>query len=728
MTTHVSRREFLKSASVLSASSLVLGFAPTSASLVNAATATSTDFNPFVRVAPGGQVTAIIKHFECGQGAATGLATLIAEELGVHLDEVNIEFAPHNPKLYANLAFGFQGTGGSSSMANSYLQYRQAGAAAKEVLLSAAASQWGVNSKDLAITDGMITGAGQSAPLADFVAAAATQSVPETPQLKSPDQFTLIGNPATARRDNLPKVTGTAPYAMDLHLEGQVVAVILRSPKFGGKVVSVDTSAAAAVPGFVNAIALPTATGVAVYGQDTWSAFQARKAVKVEWDFSAAETRSSDEIKAELINAVNTDPQWTAKGDGVAQVQAQLDSAAKVIEQDFYQPYLAHATMEPLTCTIEPTADGVILHDGSQTPSGGHSGLTAVLQLPPEKIQVNTLYAGGTFGRRSTPTADYQVEAALAFALMGGTRPVKLVWSREDDLSGGFYRPAAAHKVKVGLNAAGDIVAWDHRVALQSIFKGTPWEQVVIQNGVDSSSVEGVSDTHYDIPGHFVGLTDIHSPIPVSWWRAVGHSHTAFVMESMMDMAAAAARRDPVEFRLALLAGGSDDQTRLAQVLILAAQKSGWDTPVAAGRARGVAVHKSFGSYVAQVVEISRNATDAVHIEKVTCAVDCGVPVNPDIIKAQMEGGIGYGLGHVMRDQITFNDGVVNEANFPQYQPLRINDISEIETHIIPSATAPTGVGEPGLPPAGPALANAIAVNGPRVTHLPMTAHGVVFA
>ncbi len=728
MTVQVSRRDFLKRVSVLSAGSLVLGFAPGSPAVVTAAAASTTEFNPFVRLSPDGQVTAVIKHFECGQGTATGLTTLIAEELGVNLDEVNVEFAPHNPKLYANLAFGFQGTGGSSSLANSYMQYRQAGAAAREMLISAAAQTWGVAASDLKIADGVISGAGKAAPIADFVSAAAAQSVPAEPPLKTPDEFTLIGNPATARRDNQPKVTGTAQYAMDMHLADQVVAVILRSPRFGGKLVSFDASAATAVPGFIKAVALPNGMGVAVYGEDTWPAFQARKVISAEWDLSTAENRSSEEIKAELMAAVNADPAFIAKGDSPESVQTALAGAATVIEQDFYQPFLAHATMEPLTCTIEPTEDGVILHDGSQFPSGGNGALAAVLQLPPEKVQVNTLYAGGTFGRRATPSADYQVEAAMAFALFGGTQPVKLVWSREDDLSGGFYRPAAAHRVRIGLNAAGDIVAWDHRVALKSIFKGTPLESFVVRDGVDGSSVEGVNDTPYAIPGHFVGLTDTATPISVSWWRSVGHSHTAFVMESMMDMAAAAAGRDPVEYRLAYLSGGTPDQQRLAGVLRLVAEKSGWNTPVDAGRTRGVALHKSFGSYVAEVVEISRNAAGAVHIEKVTCAVDCGIPVNPDVIKAQMEGGIGYGLGHVMRNEITFNNGVVNQSNFPQYAPLRIGDISAIETHIVPSREQPTGVGEPGLPPAGPALANAIAVNGPRVTHLPMDQIGVVFA
>ncbi len=727
MTNSISRRDFLKSVSVLSAGSLVIGFGAGTATVVSASHHESADFNPFVKIAPDGTVTVIVKHFEAGQGTATGLPTLVAEELGVDLNEVKVEFAPANPTLYANLVFQYQATGGSSSMPNSYLQYRQAGAAAREMLIAAAANQWQADAASLSIENGMISGAGNAAPIAEFVAAAAALAAPSEPALKTPDQFTLIGNPSTSRLDNQPKITGKAVYAMDLQFDNQVVAVMLASPRFGGKVTAVDASAAAEVPGFVQAITLPDQSAVAVYGEDTWSAFQSRRAIQVEWDFSAAENRSSDEIAAELLGAVNADPQFNARGEAGA-AQAAIDGAASVIEQEFYLPYLAHGTMEPMTCTIEPTENGVVLHDGSQAPQAGHATLMAILQLPADKVHVNTLYAGGTFGRRFTATADYQVQAALAFALDGAKRPVKLVWSREDDMTGGYFRPAVAHKVRIGLDQAGKITGWDHRVALKSIFKGTGFEPMLVHNGVDHSSVEGIADSPYGIPNMHVGLTDMVTPVTVSWWRAVGHSHSAFVMETMMDMAAKAANADPIEYRLAYLGDGTPDQQRLTGVLKLAAEKSSWDMPAASGIARGFAVHKSFGSYVAEVVEISRNASDAVKIEKVTCAVDCGVAVNPDIIAAQMEGGIGYGLGHVMRNQITFTNGQVNENNFPSYPPLRISDIGKIETHIVPSAESPTGVGEPGLPPAGPALANAIAVDGPRITNLPMTANGVTFA
>ncbi|MEY8800917.1 xanthine dehydrogenase family protein molybdopterin-binding subunit [Leisingera sp. XS_AS12] len=448
----------------------------------------------------------------------------------------------------------------------------------------------------------------------------------------------------------------------------------------------------------------------------------------VDWDFTAAESRSSDQIREQLLAAVNSDPEYNVNGADQAATAALVDTARKVVEQTFYFPLLAHAPMEPLTCTIEADADGgITLHDGAQMPTGPHMAMAEIFQLPMEKIRINTMLAGGSFGRRATPTADYQVEAALAFVLTDRSRPVKLVWSREDDITGGYYRPAVAHKVRVGLDGDGNITGWDHRIAAQSILKGTLFESMLVHDGVDHSSIEGTADTLYQIPGQFVGLTDVAKATSVLWWRSVGHTHTAYVMETMMDEAARAAGRDPVEFRLALLEGGGKDQQRLAGVLKLAADKGNWGTP-SEGRSQGIAVHKSFGSYVAEVVEISGNANAGVQVEKVTCAVDCGVAVNPDVIKAQMEGGIGYGLGHVMRNEITLTEGVVDQFNFPDYEPLRIGDIGAIEVHIVPSAEMPTGVGEPGTPSSAPALANAIAVNGPRVTALPMNRNGVSFA
>ena len=664
-----------------------------------------------------------------GQGPSTGLSTLIAEELGVSMDQMGYEFAPSDPQVYNNLFFGpFQGTGGSTAMANSWMQYRTAGANAREMLIQAAANAWGVDAGTLDIQDGMVTGGGQSAPLGDFVEAAANFEPSETPRLRDPSEWKLIGQEATRRLDSPIKVNGQAQFGMDIHLPNQMVVMIKRTPQRGGLVTSFDDSAAKEVKGFIMAQTLPTNHGVAVYAENTWAAMQARSAIEVEWDMSNAETRSSTEIRDEIFTALDAAPVYNVNQADQVAVTSAVNAAETVIEKTFYFPLLAHAPMEPMNCTIEQTSDGdIVLHDGAQMPTGPHMAYQQIFELPADKIHINTLLAGGSFGRRATPDADYQVEAALAFVMTDRSRPVKLVWDREDDIRGGYYRPATGHKVRVGLDADGNIAAWEHQVAGQSIMKGTAFEAMAVTDGIDHSTVEGLADNPYTIPNMAVGLTDTEKATSVLWWRSVGHTHTAYVMEVMMDMAAEAAGRDPVEFRLSYLENGDKDAQRKAGVLKLAAEKANWGNP-APGHVQGIAVHKSFGSFVAEVVEISGNLDDGIQIENIVSAVDCGIAVNPDLVRAQNEGAIGYGIGHAMRDQITLDGGAVEQYNFPDYEPLRISDIKSIETHIIPSAEVPTGIGEPGTPPAAPALANAIAQLDLRVAELPMDENGVSFA
>ncbi len=724
MTTHVSRRGFLKSAAAASA---VLYVGATADGAAAASSSADAMLNPFVKIDAEGNVIAIIKHFEKGQGTATGLSTLIAEELGVSIEQIGFEFAPSNPQVYNNLFFGpFQGTGGSTAMPNSWMQYRTAGANAREVLTKAAAKAWGVDAGSLDIQDGMVVGGGNSAPLGEFVAAAAEFTPSEEPLLRAPSEWKIIGNEATRRKDSPMKVNGSAQFGMDVFLPNQMVVMIKRTPQRGGTVASFDDTAAKDVKGYIMAMPLPTKHGVAVYAENTWAAMQSREAIDVEWDLSAAETRSSQEIKDEIMAALSTEPVYNVNQADKAAVVSAVDAAETVVEKTFYFPLLAHAPMEPMNCTIEQTADGdIVLHDGAQMPTGPHMAYQQIFQLPAEKIHVKTLLAGGSFGRRATPDADYQVEAGLAFVMTDRSRPVKLVWDREDDIRGGYYRPATGHKVRVGLDTNGEIVGWEHQVAGQSIMKGTAFEAFSVKDGVDHSTVEGLADSPYTIPNMAVGLTDTEKATSVLWWRSVGHTHTAYVMEVMMDMAAKAVGKDPVEFRLSYLQGDAD-QARKAGVLKLAAEKGNWGSP-APGNVQGIAVHKSFGSYVAEVVEISGNLDDGIQIEKVTAAVDCGIAVNPDVVKAQTEGAIGYGIGHAMRDQITLDGGAIEQSNFPDYEPLRISDIKAIETHIVASAEAPTGIGEPGTPPAAPALANAIANLDLRVSELPMTESGVYF-
>ncbi len=719
-TLQTSRRSFLKGSAALAGATLVVGYRADGAL---AAADTAADLNPFVRIEPDGTVVAIVKHFEMGQGTTTGLTTLIAEELDADWARVVPEFAPANSEIYGNLFFGGQGTGGSTAMANSFMQYRQAAAGARAVLMQAAAEAWGVSPGEVTIEGGVLKAGGKSAHFGEFAAAAAALPVPAEAPVKSPEQFRLIGKDGLPRKDSSAKTDGTAIFAMDVKLPGMVYAVVLTPPKFGGLLTGFDASGASEVPGFLDARPLADNSGLAVYATGTWAAIQAREAISAEWDFSGAETRSTDALMA-YHEGLLDEPQYVVRGDeGVAEA---IGGAARTIEAEFRFPFLAHASMEPLNCVVEPTEGGVRFHDGCQFPGIVQPTIGHLLGVDPAKVEVVTVYAGGSFGRRATPKADYHVQAALAFQAWGGDAPVKMVWTREDDMRGGYYRPMAAHRARIGLDADGRIAGWDHRLAVKSILKGSPFE-AMIENGVDATSVEGIGDTHYALPAMSVGLTDAEYGVPVLWWRSVGHTHTAYTMETLMDMAAEAAGADPVEFRLGYLPGDDADQRRLAGVLKLAAEKAGWGS-APEGRFQGVAVHKSFNTYVAEVVEISL-ADGAVKVEKVTCAVDCGIAVNPDVIRAQMEGGIGYGLGAVMRNTITLTDGEVDQWNFPDYEPLRMSDMPDIEVHIVASDEAPTGVGEPGVPPVGPALANAIyAATGTRVTTLPMTESGVSFA
>jgi len=722
MTVQTTRRGFL---GATAATALVIGVRPDGAF---AASQSGEAADPFVRISASGDVTVILKHFEMGQGTTTGLTTLVAEELGADWSRVGIEFAPSDNETYKNLAFGSQGTGGSTAIANSFIQYRSAGAACRAVLLEAAASAWGVDAATLDIVGSEVTDGTKAVSIGEFADAASKLTPPAEPTLKDPADFVLIGDAKLPRKDTPAKINGTAEFATDVKIPGMVLAAILRTPRFGGTLISFDASAAAEVPGYVDAKALPNGAGVAVFAQNTWAAFQARDAITAEWDFSKAENRSSDQMFTDALAQVAAEPEYQTREISTQTAKAAVDSAATVLDAEFIFPNLAHAPMEPLTCTIEPLAGGgVMVHDGCQFPSITQPTVAYVLGLDAAQVEVRTVYAGGSFGRRAIPASDYHVEAAMAFALLGGKTPVKLAWSREDDLAGGFYRPLFAHNARIGLDGDGKIAGWEHRTATQSIFKGTALESFVVHNGVDHASVEGIADTPYDIANMGVGLSDFVSPMTVLWWRSVGHSQSGYVMESLVDMAAEAAGADPLSYRLAMLGSDSPDHVRMRGVLELVAEKAGWSEPMPKGRGRGLAVHKSFNSYVAQVVEVT-DVDGAIKIDRVVCAVDCGVAINPDVVKAQMEGGIGYGIGAVMRNTITFTDGEVDQQNFPDYEPLRIADIGAIEVHIMPSTEAPTGVGEPGLPPAGPALANAIAAaTGKRITKLPMAENGVEF-
>ncbi|MBY4832044.1 xanthine dehydrogenase family protein molybdopterin-binding subunit [Burkholderia dolosa] len=714
-----SRRTFLKAAGAAAAVSLTIGFDWAGLGRrAAAATASGAGFAPnaFLRITPDGAVTVIAKHVEMGQGAYTGIATIVAEELDADWSSVRVESAPADAKRYANLAFGtMQGTGGSSAMSNSWQQLREAGGKARAMLVSAAAARWNVPPGELTTADGVVTHAktGRTAAYGTLVADASKLPVPDKVTLKQPADFKLIGR-RIPRVDAAPKSDGTAHFTLDTAFPGMRVALLQRPPRFGATVKSIDATAAKAVPGVVAVVQVPR--GVAVVANGFWAAKQGRDALKVEWDDTHAEKRSSDEIMREYRQLAER-PGTSARKDGDA--DAAIAGAARKVSATYEFPYLAHAPMEPLDAVVRLTPQRCEIWAGDQFQTVDQANAAQVAGLKPEQVQIHTLYAGGSFGRRANAWSDYVVEAvSIAKALGADGKPVKLQWTREDDIQGGFYRPMYFHKLDAGLTADGRLVGWRHRIVGQSILAGTPFEKVMVKNGIDATSVEGAANLPYAVPNVSVELTTTKVGVPVLWWRVVGSSHTAYAVEAFIDEAAHAAGKDPYAFRRDLLA----KEPRMRAVLDLAAQKAGWDPakPLPKGRGRGIAVAEAFKSYVAQVAEVSVDADGNVKVERVVCAVDCGIAINPDIVAAQMEGGIGFGLGAALHSAITLKDGQVEQRNFDGYHVLRMAEMPKVEVHIVPSADAPTGVGEPGVAPIGPAVANAIfAATGKRHYVLP---------
>jgi isoquinoline 1-oxidoreductase beta subunit len=702
-----SRRRFLKGAGQVTLAALTIGFewgASGRRALALADAVKTAPFAPnaFLRIGADGGVTVIAKHVEMGQGAYTGIATVVAEELDADWSRVRVESAPADAKRYANLAFGtIQATGGSSAMANSWMQLREAGAKARAMLLTAASQQWGVPVSSLTVEQGVVLerSGRRKAAFGTLVARAAALPVPTTVTLKDPKDFKLIGHEAP-RVDVPSKCDGSAQFALDVQLPGMLVAVLERPPRFGATLLSFDAAATSAVPGVVKAVQVPA--GVAVIAKSFWAAKKGRDALKVQWDETHAEKRSSADLMSEY-RRIAEQPALSARKEG--DVQRALGAAAHRLSASFEFPYLAHAPMEPLDAVVRLSADHCEIWAGDQFQTIDQANAARAAGLAPDQVAINTLYAGGSFGRRANPGSDYITQAvSIAKAYGAEGTPIKLQWTREDDIRGGLYRPMYFHKLEAALSAAGELVGWRHVIVGQSIMAGTPFA-AMIKNDVDPTSVEGAATLPYAIPNLSVELATTHVGVPVLWWRVVGSSHTIFAVESFIDEAAHAAGQDPYQFRRKLL----EHQPRMRGVLDLAAEKAGWSAgPLPAGRGRGIAVAEAFNTFVAQVAEVSVDSSGVVTVERVVCAVDCGTPINPDIIKAQMEGGIGFGLGAALYGAITLKDGRVEQSNFNGYRVLRINEMPAVEVHIVPSSEAPTGVGEPGVAPVGPALANAL--------------------
>jgi len=726
-TPRAARRRFLKGAGGAVALALTIGFewaGPARRAL--AATTTAAQHGPFepnafLRIGADDSVTVIAKHVEMGQGAYTGIATIVAEELDADWTHIRVESAPADAKRYANLAFGtMQGTGGSSAMANSWTQLREAGAKARAMLVAAAAQDWKVPASSLRTERGAVIhdASGRRRTYGSLVPAASALPVPQTVALKDPQHFRLVGAAQLPRVDVPGKTDGTAQFTIDVAFAGMLVAVLQRPPRFGATVRSFDATAAKAVSGVVDVVQVPR--GVAVVGKSFWAAKQGRDALKVEWDDTHAETRSSADIMAEYRRTAEQ-PGLPARVEGDA--PKAIAGAARKVSASYEFPYLAHAPMEPLDAVVKLTADHCEIWAGDQFQTVDQANAARAAGLTPGQVSIHTLYAGGSFGRRANPGSDYIVEAvSIAKALGANGTPVKLQWTREDDIHGGLYRPMFFHKLEAGLTSDGQITGWRHVLVGQSIVADTPFAAMV-KNGIDATSVEGASDIAYAIPNLSVELHTTKTGVPVLWWRVVGNSHTAFAVEAFVDELAHEAGEDPYQFRRKLLA----HEPRRRAVLDLAAQRAGWSgAPLPAGKGRGIAVAEAFHTYVAQVAEVSVDKDGKVTVDRVVCAVDCGTPINPDVIAAQMEGGIGFGLGAALYGAITLKDGRIEQNNFDGYRVLRIDAMPKVEVHIVPSGEAPTGVGEPGVAPVGPAVANAIfAATGKRLRVLPFSTENV---
>jgi isoquinoline 1-oxidoreductase beta subunit len=677
--------------------------------------------NQFIRVGTDNLVTIVCKHHEMGQGNTTGLASMAADELDADWALVRTEYAPSDVKLYNNLAFGpMQGTGGSSAIANSYMQMRSAGATARLMLVAAAADAWHVPATEIKTDKNVLSHAsGKRATYGEMAVAASKQPVPQNPVLKTAAQFNFIGkDKSTPRVDSPAKCNGTAIYTIDMKLPGMLTAVIAWPPSFGAKLVSFDATDAKQVKGVTDVVQVPE--GIAIVATGMWPALQGRRALKAVWDESQSSKLDSEAMLAQYKTQAATPGTPFTKPDRMAPKTA---PAVKTIDAVYEFPYLAHAPMEPMNC-VAWLHDGMLeTWAGHQFPTFDHMFAAKAANLPMEKVKLHTLVSGGSFGRRANGSSDFTVAAVNVAMAIDGRAPVKLQYTREDDTGGGLYRPMYVHAVKVGLDAKGGVSSWNHTIVGQSIMAGGPMASL-IKDGIDSTSVEGVAPTSYSLP---MMSGDLHSPVlpvPALWWRSVGNTHTAYVMETMMDEMAHAAGRDPLAYRLALL----DKNERAAGVLKLAASKAGWGKPMRKGLAQGIAVHESFGSYVAQVAEVSM-AGGKVKVERVVCAVDCGVAVNPDVIRAQMEGCIGFALGAMFYSEVELKEGRAVQRNFDTYKALRIYEMPKVEVYIVPSDVAPTGVGEPGVPPLAPAVANAVAkLGGPRVRRLPFTRQGLVQA
>jgi isoquinoline 1-oxidoreductase beta subunit len=667
----------------------------------------------FLSIAADGTTTILCNRMDMGQGVETSLAMICCEELDGDWGRVRTGFGNQTP-AFVDPVSGMHATGGSSAIKNSYSQYRELGARARAMLLGAAAQAWGAPASSLTAARGVVSGAGRSAGYGELFAAAMQQPVPREVTLKDPERFTLLGKP-TGLKASAAKSSGRQGYGMDVRLPGMLTAVVLRPPVFGARPSQVDDGAARQVPGVKAVLRVPLdrGEGVAVVASGYWPAQQGRNALKVEWDTAAVDKVDSARL-LEQFRALASKPGKPATQPHFKADLAPLANAPRKLIAELVFPYLNHAQMEPLACTVDLRADRCTIYTASQMPGIDAAGAARVTGLPQDKVEIVVQMGGGGFGRRGAPTAEYVREAtavAVALARTGQAAPVKVIWSREDDMRAGWYRPYTVHRAEIGYDDSGRILAWDHRIVSQSIGTGTPFEAYFLKDGVDALSIDGMREP-YQVPMQ----VSVHHPqlnVPVLWWRSVGSTHTAYAMETLIDEIAVATKQDPVAYRLKLI-DGNPKAARHRAALQLAVNRSGYGRrKLRAGHAWGVAMHESFDSVVAYVVEARMSGSGAERrpvLVRVTAGVHCNFCVNPRTVEAQVQGSVVMALATTMPGHaITLKDGVVEQDNFHQYTVPRMPDAPRVDVHVVPSQDPPTGMGEPALPPLAPALANAVA-------------------
>jgi isoquinoline 1-oxidoreductase beta subunit len=706
------RREFLKAGAALGGGLLIGLYVPEFVPAAGAAdsTAKPVALNAFVRIGTDETVTVISNHSEMGQGIYTSLPMLLNEELEADWARVRVESSPVEA-VYNHTVFGIMMTGGSTTTNSEYDRFRKMGAMARIMLIAAAAQSWNVDPQTCRAERSYVihTPTGRRASYGSLAEAASKITPPTDIPLKDPKDFTLVGKP-THRLDTPSKTNGTAQFGLDVYIPGMLTAVVARAPVFGGKVVSFNADQAKAIPGVVNVVQVPS--GVAVIAKGFWPAKLGREKLEITWDEGPGAGISTVEMR-EKYSAMSKTPGLVARK--VGDPAAALAGAAKTITAEYEVPYLAHCMMEPLNTVVDLHEDRCEMWTGSQFQTGDRAAAAKVAGLKPEQVTLHTMLLGGGFGRRANVASDFVTEATEV--AKAAKAPVKVVWTREDDIRGGWYRPMWYDHFAAGLDSSGNPVAWTHTIVGQSIMTGTMFESFGVKDGIDSTSVEGAADILYGIPNLQVELHSPKNEVPVQWWRSVGHSHTGFSVEAFLDEVAHAGGKDPYQLRRTLLA----NQPRMLAVLDIVAQKANWGGPLPSGHARGIATHFSFESYVAQVAEVSVEKDGTVRVHRVVAAVDCGRTVNPDTVKGQIEGGIIFGLTAALKTEITLDKGRVQQRNFNDYPMVRMFEAPAIEVYIVPSTEHPTGVGEPGVPPVAPAVANAIfAATGKRVRRLPI--------